>query len=73
MVSVQPDLSELDGQESWYQRKPSSRAQNFYKKDDERQQRISDIQRYMGEKLVTAETRRLRMEEDPYQKAKKTV
>ena len=25
----------------------------------------------MGEKLVTAETRRLRMEEDPYQKAKK--
>ena len=71
VVSVQPDLSELDGQESWYQRKPSSRAQNFYKKDDERQQRISDIQRYMGEKLVTAETRRLRMEEDPYQKAKK--
>lgn len=70
VVSVQPDLTELDGQEKWYQKKPSAKAEKLYDNDPDREQRISDIRRFMGEKLVTAETRRLRQEEDPYRRAK---
>ena len=70
VVSVQPDLKVLDGRESWYQRKPSSKAERFYKKDGKRDQRLSDIRRLMGDKLLEAETKRLRIAEDPYRKAR---
>ena len=70
VVSLQHGLESLDGQEKWYQRKPSKKAESFYRKDEGRQQRVSDIRSYMGEKLVAAETRRLRLEEDPFVKAR---
>ena len=70
VVSVQPGLKALDGRESWYQRKPSSKAERFYKKDDGREQRLSDIRRLMGNRLLEVEKRRLRIEEDPYHRAK---
>src|SRR5699024_541310 len=70
VVSLQHGLESLDGQEKWYQKKPSKKAESFYRKDEGRQQRVSDIRSYMGEKLVAAETRRLRLEEDPFIKAR---
>ena len=70
VVSVQPGLKALDGRESWYQRKPSSKAERFYKKDDGREQRLSDIRLLMGNRLLEVEKRRLRIEEDPYHRAK---
>ena len=70
VVSAQPDLSPFDGLESWYQKKPSKKAENLYQKDDKRDERISSIRQYLGDRLREAETRRLKLQEDPYLKAK---
>lgn len=70
ITSLQENLKILNGQERFYQRSPEKKAEAFYQKDPDREQRLSNIRRNMGEALVKAETRRLKQQEDPYLQAK---
>jgi len=60
VVQVQPDVRSLDGQERFYQTKPSKQMEKLFKDDKKKEERQNAIRNGFSEKLVIAATKALK-------------
>lgn len=60
VVQVQPDVRNLDGQEHFYQTKPSKQMEKLFKDDKKKEERQNAIRNGFSEKLVVAATKALK-------------